>query len=496
MKKIIILVLCCMTVMATMAQNHEYVDMGRAGLWATCNIGAAKPEDAGEYFQWKDNRKEGVKVYKPGDGSNFNYEKDKRECHDYATEAWGSEWRMPTWQEMMVLTIYKWEWDESRNGWLVTMDKEWDPINCTTNMIENGNSIFLPAAGYYNEKGEKVSTKQLGKYWASSVMYYQPDDAWTLLFGNLGHVVVDDNQKIRCTIRPVWKKLVKNIVLSKTSDEMRVGADLQLKCDYSPIDVDNPTILWSSSDENVATVNDAGLVHANNVGTCVIYAKTADGSNLTATCEISVKEELTLPTPSGKINGYDYMDLGLPSGTKWATCNVGAAKPEEDGNYYAWGVTEVVDDYDQYKYFINLGGTADKDPLEEYVYPNNRSIAGTQYDVAHVKWGSTWTMPTKEQLEELINPAYTTSVRTILNGVYGRLITSKINGNMIFLPEAGYRVNHLWVHDLNLGYYWSSTPSESYENSAYYLKFNSDSISVEWMLGDRSISRSVRPVSK
>lgn len=289
MKKTIILTLCCMATMLTMAQNHEYVDMGMAGLWATCNIGAAKPEDAGEYFQWKDNRKEGVKVYKPGDGSNFDYERDKRECHDYATETWGGAWRMPTWQEMMVLTSYKWEWDEARNGWLVTMDKEWDPTTLTTKMIENGNSIFLPAAGYYNEKGEKVSTKQLGKYWASSVMYYQPDDAWTLLFGNLGHVVVDDNQKIRCTIRPVKSPTVESLTFERTSfTATSVRMTWSVRYTITPKNARNSKLLWSSSDENIATVNDNGVVQCLQAGTCTISAKTTDGSNLTASCELTV----------------------------------------------------------------------------------------------------------------------------------------------------------------------------------------------------------------
>lgn len=290
MKKTIILTLCCMAAMVAMAQNHEYVDMGRAGLWATCNIGAAKPEDAGEYFQWKDNRKEGVKVYRPGDGSNFDYERDKRECHDYATEAWGGAWRMPTWQEMMVLTSYKWEWDEALNGWLVTMDKEWDPTTLTTKVIENGNSIFLPAAGYYNEKGEKVSTKQLGKYWASSVMYYQPDDAWTLLFGNLGHVVVDDNQKIKCTIRPVKNPMAESITLSRTSFEWEVGSSFYLgsvvSYKISPVSAWHEPV-WASSDESIATIS-GGNINCLQVGTCTISAKTTDGSNLAASFELTV----------------------------------------------------------------------------------------------------------------------------------------------------------------------------------------------------------------
>ena len=119
-------------------------------------------------------------------------------------------------------------------------------------------------------------------------MYYQPDDAWTLLFGNLGHVVVDDNQKIRCTIRPVKVPMAESITLSETSFTWGAGSSFYLSVKYNitPISAWHEPV-WASSDESVATFRD-GRVNCLRVGTCTIYAKTTDGSNLTAGFELNV----------------------------------------------------------------------------------------------------------------------------------------------------------------------------------------------------------------
>ena len=120
------------------------------------------------------------------------------------------------------------------------------------------------------------------------------------------------------------------------------------------------------------------------------------------------------------------IDLGLPSGTKWACCNVGADKPEAYGGYYAWGEIKEKSVYNEenYDYFDNLKG--------KYIYIGN-TISGTNYDVAYVKWGESWAMPTLEQVKELLNNS--TSTRTTMNGVNGYKITGS-NGGNIFLPEA------------------------------------------------------------
>lgn len=184
-------------------------------------------------------------------------------------------------------------------------------------------------------------------------------------------------------------------------------------------------------------------------------------------------------------NHPHWIDLGLPSGTKWACCNVGASTPEQYGNYYAWGETQPksVSDWDTYQYYngnleypdcyINIGS----------------DIAGTQYDAATSNWGAPWRMPSRDQIKELVNTcSYTWSTQ---NGVKGGKFTGP-NGGTIFLPAAGFR----WFSDLgdarSLGAYWSSTLRESGPSCAYDLHFNSGY--ADWGNSYRVYGLSVRPV--
>ena len=179
------------------------------------------------------------------------------------------------------------------------------------------------------------------------------------------------------------------------------------------------------------------------------------------------------------------IDLGLPSGTKWACCNVGATTPESYGGYYAWGETEEKDYYD-WDTYIHCDGS------EETCHDLGSDIAGTQYDVAHVKWGGSWVMPSYDQQTELRENC--TSEWTTVNGVNGRIFTGS-NGGSIFLPAAGYR----WRGDPydagSYGYYWSSTQYPSYSYYAFYLLFGSGY--VGWYNRTYRLSgQSVRPVSR
>lgn len=109
---------------------------------------------------------------------------------------------------------------------------------------------------------------------------------------------------------------------------------------------------------------------------------------------------------SGTQDGHDYVDLGLPSGTKWATCNVGATKPEEVGNFYAWGEVEPKDNYDcsTYKYgYSDCTVTKYKIGYNE----DNKRVLDLEDDAAYVNWGGKWRMPTKAQFEELVSQCYT-----------------------------------------------------------------------------------------
>ena len=177
---------------------------------------------------------------------------------------------------------------------------------------------------------------------------------------------------------------------------------------------------------------------------------------------------------SRTINGHEYVDLGLPSGLKWATCNVGANKPEEYGDYFAWGETEakqeyIIENYKNVRVIRKKGflGIGEKEELE---YIIGFDISGNpQYDVARKNWGGSWRMPTKAELEELKKNCRWEW--TIQNGVNGCKVTGP-NGNSIFLPAAGYRLGTSLYNDGYYGDYWSSTPNDYYDDDfAYYLGF-------------------------
>lgn len=149
---------------------------------------------------------------------------------------------------------------------------------------------------------------------------------------------------------------------------------------------------------------------------------------------------------TGTLNGHEWVDLGLPSGTLWATCNIGATSPQEYGNYYAWGETSTKGSY-----------TADN-----YTYSLNPTILPSSADAATANWGSGWRLPTKEEMEELLNNC--SGIWTSQSSVNGRLFTGP-NGNSIFLPAAGFNADSFLNYAGSSGYYWSSslfTASPSY----------------------------------
>ena len=163
------------------------------------------------------------------------------------------------------------------------------------------------------------------------------------------------------------------------------------------------------------------------------------------------------------------IDLGLPSGTKWACCNVGASSPEQYGGYYAWGETSEKSYYDwtTYAYFSNKDGDGYVES-DEFINIGS-DIAGTQYDVAHVRMGGSWRMPSYEQIKELIDNC--TRTETQQNGVNGILVTGPSEGQ-IFLPAAGIRWDVLRYEGSD-GDYWSSSLDPYDVLCAYHLDFYS-----------------------
>ena len=286
---------------------------------------------------------------------------------------------------------------------------------------------------------------------------------------------------------PVY--LVKDIQLSETSITLGTDKTHQLSATVLPADADNPAVVWKSSNADVATVIN-GLVVAIAPGTCTIICSATDGSGIKAECKVTVLED-----NSGTIDGRVYVDLGLPSGTLWATCNVGANSPEEYGDYFAWGETETKNDYNlsTYKYCQGTETTMMKYCTDERDgIVDNKTELEPSDDAATVNWGVEWQMPSYEQFKELINSSYTTTIWTTLNGKYGRKITSKSNGNSIFLPPAGFRYDTSLSSARSYGGYWSRSLGTSYSGRACDLNvFSSDVYTSEDF---RCYGQSVRPV--
>ena len=143
----------------------------------------------------------------------------------------------------------------------------------------------------------------------------------------------------------------------------------------------------------------------------------------------------------GKVSGHDYVDLGLPSGTLWATCNVGAKYPKDYGDYFAWGET-LPQNGDNMK--TTLGGTNSRSDV--------KTVLEASDDAATANWGANWRMPTIDEVDELFSVC--TSVWTSHNGVNGRLLTGP-NGKSIFLPAAGGCHGTTSIDSGVKGYYWS-----------------------------------------
>ena len=193
-----------------------------------------------------------------------------------------------------------------------------------------------------------------------------------------------------------------------------------------------------------------------------------------------------LPAPQ-----YEAIDLGLPSGLKWASFNVGATKPEEFGGYYAWGETFEKLNYGMSTYKWCNGSF---DTLTKYCTDSrdgtvdNKTVLDPEDDAAHVKWGGTWRMPTLDEIKELCNSC--TWQWTSVNGVNGYKVTGP-NGSSIFLPASGYRTEAEVDGRGSVAGYLSSSLCNHTDSGAYGLFFDDG---YGWSYGNRYYGFSVRPV--
>ncbi len=221
--------------------------------------------------------------------------------------------------------------------------------------------------------------------------------------------------------------------------------------------------------------------------------------NQVAKFDVSKVKDVTFEeaTPIDDINDtHGWVDLGLPSGTLWATCNVGASSPEKCGDYFAWGETRPKENYNwiTYKYCEGSYDTLTKYCIHRgYGYngfTDNLTELLPEDDAATANWGSSWQMPSLKQIQELLNSSYTTITLTTQNDIKGYKITSNRNGKSIFLPDAGF-MNGTSFGATNA--YWSRTLGTDDSCDAYTYSLSSYS---HWYSASRCWGRSVRPVRK
>ena len=482
--------------------THEYVDLGLPSgtLWATCNVGANSPEEYGDYFAWGETTTKGTydwSTYKHCKGtddtmtkyctsSSYGTVDNKTELEpsdDAATVNWDSGWQMPSLEQLDELysssyTTTTWTTMNGVYGRKITSKS-------------NGNSIFLPAAGYRLDTSLS-NAGRCGFCWSRSLNTSYSYHAYYLYFPS--SIINTRSNGDRCcgrSVRPVRileNKFVMNIDLNKTEIRLTPNKSTQLMATVLPWYATNKNVKWECSNNDVATVIN-GFVVTIAPGTCTITCSATDGSGVKAECKVTVKND-----NSGTLDGHDYVDLGLPSGTLWATCNVGANRPEEYGDYFAWGETEPKNDYywDTYKYCQGTETTLTKYcTRSSYGTVDNKTELELSDDAATANWGVDWQMPSLEQLDELYSSSYTT---TTWIGGGGRWITSKSNGNSIFLPAAGYRLgtSRYTAGSDGGGYYWSRSLGTGDSGDAYALFFFSSGIHTSRSY--RCYGQSVRPV--
>ena len=192
-------------------------------------------------------------------------------------------------------------------------------------------------------------------------------------------------------------------------------------------------------------------------------------------------------------DNHEWVDLGLPSGTLWATCNIGASAPEEYGDYFAWGETEPKDYYDwsNYKWCNGSYYLLTKYCTSiDFGFVDNKTELDPEDDVAYVNWGPSWRIPSREQINELCDNC--TWQWTQHNGVHGRLVTGP-NGNTLFLPATGFRRLDAVINAGSYGYYWSRTLFTGAQGCALSLHFGSGYVSYDIDSG-RSDGFTVRAV--
>lgn len=489
----------------TTSSNHDYVDLGLPSgtLWAAYNVGATKPEEFGDYFAWGETETKNVysaETYKYGTAKMGEYDFLELDSlwkynfgnehpgtidnlstllpeDDAATANWGKEWRMPTNEEMIELkencyVVKKRDYKNKVNGMIFFKAKRTDDKGRFVDEYDSYYSmsdphIFFPAADRYTDWSSRDGSSFYGYYLSSSLREERENVALGLDFDGYG-VYADGgmSRQYGYPVRAVRAQKPERKIFTVnfyTSDSVLIESQKVMEFTSAkeilpPAKDDHVFVGWSTSVECVSS-------------DLSVYAQ----------YKSILMEDV-----------HPYVDLGLPSGTLWATYNVGATKPEQYadyGDFFAWG--DVVPDRDFTWYSYKYGKAQlqwDLYGLTKYNfeggYPSSIDRLSTllpEDDAATVSWGVYWRMPTSEELRELIeNCEYSW---TEVDGVKGANFTGP-NGNSVFFPASGYCEGisgyspreSFSSKEGAVGFYWSSSLNEKNNAVAYVLTFDENGV--------------------
>lgn len=304
------------------------------------------------------------------------------------------------------------------------------------------------------------------------------------------YVKLDDQTfygEAKTFITALW---VTSITLSKTSLSLLIGEEETIfVTSILPDDTNDKTYTWSSSDDAIASVDQNGKITAKAKGNTVIKATANDGSGVFASCSVSVIEEkvdLGIKTSDGKTLYWSTRNL----------CKSGFVNsPEDYGDYFAWGETDPKENYSwsTYKFSTSPSGPFSKyNNNSKYGKVDNKTVLEIEDDVANVKLGGKWRMPTVAEWTELRTKC--TWAWSTLNDAHGYMVTAS-NGNSIFLPAAGYRDETDLFKADSLGGYWSSSLDEDNPFGAWGICLYSDHVSMDYS-SFRCFGITIRPITE
>lgn len=475
------------TTTANFENGHAWVDLGLPSglLWATMNVGAGTPEEDGALFAWGETYTKGNFDF---DADNYKWYEcakfENRKCVSYdtlkynqddslsileaaddaATVNWGGRWRMPTideWIELLIECTATW-----RSGYYELK-------------ASNGNSILLPFVancGGYTDRSYYWSALKTKNIYFFSNSEYHIDELGTYNERYYGYAVRPVlRTKTPPTNNIILEEIENGVITpSKTTAQGGEIITLDIVPDYG----------YTLKSLSVTCGEKEIIIYYDD------YYDLATSFIMPAgEAKISAKFTATDSDPTGKIDDEDYVDLGLPSGLKWATSNVYGGTY---GSRFAWGETTSKSSYLQnnYKFGSYLTKYCNN---SEYGYTDKLTTLEPEDDVA-TTWGDNWRIPTIDEWNELINEC-TWTWTTLEKGGFkksGYLVKGP-NGNSIFLYSYGVHcgIDKSSTQD---GYYWSSSLDTSYPINAQSVTFDSTSYGTT-AIYSRYCGMSVRPVS-